>query len=414
MPDTLIARPKYLQVLDQVFHTPDIKVLTGVRRCGKSSILQMFAEQLMNQGIDRESIFFKRLDAFDTPLDYNAQNLYEDLAHAMALSDKRKWFHVFLDEIQTVDGWEKVVQRLRTRERTDVYITGSNAKVLSGELATLLTGRYREIPVFPLSFTEYRDFIRHRPSTHTSPEPTLADYLRYGGMPGIFALNSMNEGEVRSTLSSIYESILFSDVASRLELRSTPALERVARFVFATSGNLFSLRNVVNSLRSSGVALNFRTVDALIRGLAESFIITEVQQEGIQGKDILRPQRKYYPVDTGLKSLASGFGTTDIGSRLEGAVCIELMRRGYDVQIGTLPRSEIDFIATRGSERVYLQVTDSMIDEHTRQRELSPLEALTDALPRIVLTADPLMTGTTPNGIRIINVQQWLQGGADS
>lgn len=408
MPAHLISRPTYLDMLTRELRTPDIKVLTGVRRSGKSSILQLYADKLHAGGIEQRNMFFKRLDDFDTPLNYRANDLYGQLTTAISASDKRRWFYVFLDEIQDVDGWEDVVRRLHTRERTDVYITGSNAQVLSGELATLLTGRYREIPVFPLSFTEYKDFVAHRDKNFTTPKATLTEYLRFGGMPGIFALNSMDEAEIRSTLSATYDSILFSDVVSRLELRSSPALERVARFILSTSGNLFSLRNVTSALRDSGIALDSKTVDALIEGLIESFVIYAAEQQGLRGKRVLRPQRKFFPVDTGLRSLATGFGTTDIGARLEGVVFMELKRRGYEVAIGTPPEGEIDFVASRGDKRAYIQVTASMLDETTRRRELAPLQGLTDAYPRIVLTADSSVAGVAAEGIRIVNVEQWL------
>lgn len=408
MPAHLISRPTYLDMLTRELRTPDIKVLTGVRRSGKSSILQLYADKLHAGGIEQRNMFFKRLDDFDTPLNYRANDLYGQLTTAISASDKRRWFYVFLDEIQDVDGWEDVVRRLHTRERTDVYITGSNAQVLSGELATLLTGRYREIPVFPLSFTEYKDFVAHRDKNFTTPKATLTEYLRFGGMPGIFALNSMDEAEIRSTLSATYDSILFSDVVSRLELRSSPAIERVARFILSTSGNLFSLRNVTSALRDSGIALDSKTVDALIEGLIESFVIYAAEQQGLRGKRVLRPQRKFFPVDTGLRSLATGFGTTDIGARLEGVVFMELKRRGYEVAIGTPPEGEIDFVASRGDERAYIQVTASMLDETTRRRELAPLQGLTDAYPRIVLTADSSVAGVAAEGIRIVNVEQWL------
>lgn len=408
MPAHLISRPTYLDMLTRELRTPEIKVLTGVRRSGKSSILQLYADKLHAGGIEQRNMFFKRLDDFDTPLNYRANDLYGQLTTAISASDKRRWFYVFLDEIQDVDGWEDVVRRLHTRERTDVYITGSNAQVLSGELATLLTGRYREIPVFPLSFTEYKDFAAHRDKNFTTPKATLTEYLRFGGMPGIFALNSMDEAEIRSTLSATYDSILFSDVVSRLELRSSPAIERVARFILSTSGNLFSLRNVTSALRDSGIALDSKTVDALIEGLIESFVIYAAEQQGLRGKRVLRPQRKFFPVDTGLRSLATGFGTTDIGARLEGVVFMELKRRGYEVAIGTPPEGEIDFVASRGDKRAYIQVTASMLDETTRRRELAPLQGLTDAYPRIVLTADSSVAGVAAEGIRIVNVEQWL------
>lgn len=408
MPAHLISRPTYLDMLTRELRTPEIKVLTGVRRSGKSSILQLYADKLHAGGIEQRNMFFKRLDDFDTPLNYRANDLYGQLTTAISASDKRRWFYVFLDEIQDVDGWEDVVRRLHTRERTDVYITGSNAQVLSGELATLLTGRYREIPVFPLSFTEYKDFVAHRDKNFTTPKATLTEYLRFGGMPGIFALNSMDEAEIRSTLSATYDSILFSDVVSRLELRSSPAIERVARFILSTSGNLFSLRNVTSALRDSGIALDSKTVDALIEGLIESFVLYAAEQQGLRGKRVLRPQRKFFPVDTGLRSLATGFGTTDIDARLEGVVFMELKRRGYEVAIGTPPEGEIDFVASRGDERAYIQVTASMLDETTRRRELAPLQGLTDAYPRIVLTADSSVAGVAAEGIRIVNVEQWL------
>ena len=408
MPAHLISRPTYLDMLTRELRTPEIKVLTGARRSGKSSILQLYADKLHAGGIEQRNMFFKRLDDFDTPLNYRANDLYGQLTTAISASDKRRWFYVFLDEIQDVDGWEDVVRRLHTRERTDVYITGSNAQVLSGELATLLTGRYREIPVFPLSFTEYKDFVAQRDKNFTTPKATLTEYLRFGGMPGIFALNSMDEAEIRSTLSATYDSILFSDVVSRLELRSSPAIERVARFILSTSGNLFSLRNVTSALRDSGIALDSKTVDALIEGLIESFVIYAAEQQGLRGKRVLRPQRKFFPVDTGLRSLATGFGTTDIGARLEGVVFMELKRRGYEVAIGTPPEGEIDFVASRGDKRAYIQVTASMLDETTRRRELAPLQGLTDAYPRIVLTADSSVAGVAAEGIRIVNVEQWL------
>ena len=404
----LIVRPTYLDVLARELNTQEIKVLTGVRRGGKSSILRLYADRLQADGVEPRNMFFKRLDDFDTPLDYSASDLYAQLSAAIRASDERRWFYVFLDEIQDIEGWEDVVRRLHTRKRTDIYITGSNAQVLSGELATMLTGRYREIPIFPLSFTEYQNFIGYRANKVTTLEATLTDYLRFGGMPGIFALNNMDEAEIRSTLSATYDSILFSDVVSRLDLRSSPALERVARFILSTSGNLFSLRNVTNALRDSGVAMDSKTVDALIEGLIESFVIYATEQQGVRGKRVLRPQRKFYPVDTGLRSLATGFGTTDIGARLEGVVYMELRRRGYEVAIGSLPRGEIDFIASLGDERAYIQVTDSMLDVATRERELAPLRGLTDAYPRIVLTADTMVAGVDDDGIRIINVENWL------
>lgn len=420
----LVERPLYLDSLRAQLRTPDVKVLVGVRRAGKSCVLTMFADELARGGIPRANLFYKRLDAFDVPLDYDANQLYLDLSHAIAHADPNAWFYVFLDEVQAIDGWEKVVRRLHTRERTDVYITGSNAKVLSGELATFLTGRYWELTVYPLSFeeycvfsAEYRDSLAPNDADAPSPragspmlKPTLANYLRFGGMPGLFSLNRIDEQSCGQELQAIFESILFRDVASRLQLRNLPALERVGRFLLATCGNLFSLNNVVNTLKSAGTPLDPKTVESFIAGMRESFLVREVPQYGLQGKRLLRPLRKFYPVDLGFKSLASGFGTIDMGARLETAVCLELLRRGYDVSVGTLPTGEIDFVARRSTERMYLQVTQSLLEEGTRERELAPLRKLTDAYPRLVLTADRLTMGVTEEGIRIMNVEDWLLG----
>lgn len=413
----LIDRPRYLDALRRQLHTPDVKVLVGVRRAGKSCVLGMFADSIKATGVPQRNLFYKRLDAFDVPLDYDAEQLHRDLAHAMAQADPAEWFYVFLDEIQAINGWEQVVRRLHTRERTDVYITGSNAKVLSGELATYLTGRYWELPVYPLSFREYRAFSaahndedRQRAVREVRGEAdaTLASYLRFGGMPGLFSLNDVDELSVGQELRAIFESILFRDVASRMEVRNLPALERVGRFLLATCGNLFSLNSVVNTLRSSGIRLDPKTVEAFIGGMRESFLVCEAQQSGVQGRQILRPQRKYYPIDLGFKSLVSGFGTVDMGARLETAAYLELRRRGYEVAVGAMPGGEIDFVARRPGEQLYVQVTQSMLDEKTRERELAPLRRLTDAFPRLVLTADPLTTGVTEEGIHIRNVEEWL------
>jgi predicted AAA+ superfamily ATPase len=421
--ESLITRQRYIERLHAFLHTPEVKVLIGVRRSGKSSILRMFANQLEQQGTPKRNMFFRRMDDFDLPLDYDAHSLYAELQTAMNQSDPKAWFHVFLDEIQDIEQWEDIVRRLHTRAHTDVYITGSNAQLLSSELATRLTGRYVEIPVFPLSYREFRTFIAARDASDGTPapgipspavpslttlSPTLHDYLSFGGMPGIFALRNMDVDNVRSLLSATYESILFSDVAARVELRSTPSLERVSRFLIGTSGNLFSLRKVTNTLKSGGISLDVKTIDSLITALAAAFVIYPVTQEGVQGKSVLRPLHKYYPVDVGIRSLVRGFGSTDVGARLESVVYMELLRRGFSVSVGALANSEIDFVATRDTQRLYIQVTNTMLDEYTRNREMAALQSLSDAFPRLILTADTIDEGVTADGIQIINVEHWL------
>ena len=249
---------------------------------------------------------------------------------------------------------------------------------------------------------------RPSPATQGTADASLASYLRFGGMPGLFSLNSIDEQSASQELQAIFESILFRDVASRVEVRNLPALERVGRFLLATCGSLFSLNSMVNTLKSSGIRLDPKTVEAFIAGMRESFLVCEAQQSGVQGRQILRPQRKYYPIDLGFKSLVSGFGTVDMGARLETAAYLELRRRGYEVAVGAMPNGEVDFVARRPGEQMYVQVTQSLLDERTRERELAPLRRLTDAYPRLVLTADSLTTGVTKEGIRIRSIEEWL------
>lgn len=409
-----IPRPDLLNRLLAHRDTPDIKVIIGVRRCGKSTALAMLSDALHTDGIPRSNIFHKRFDAFDVPLDYSAADLHDELMRAAAETDDSFPFYVMLDEVQDVIGWEKVVRRLHTRERTDVYITGSNANLLSSDLATYLTGRYIEIPAFPLSFTEYMEFSKAFADTSSSSSSNdlLAEYLLYGGMPGQFALRERNTKTVGDELRDIYRSILFKDVAQRYDIRDLDGLERLSRFLFSTSGSLFSSRNVANTLTSAGHRISPATVSSQVEALCRAMLIYQAEQEGMQGKTILRPLSKYYPVDNGFRSLVNGFSPRDVGARLECAVYMELIRRGYTVSIGTSDKAEIDFIAnrvgSRGMEKQYIQVTASLLDDATRAREFAPLLSLTDAFPRLIITLDPYFAGITDDGITVITAQDWL------
>ena len=316
-------------------------------------------------------------------------------------------FYVFLDEIQDVPGWEEVVRRLHSRDDTDVYITGSNARLLSGELATHLTGRYITIPVYPLSFDEYQRHHRAQGTTD-STDQLFSEYMMFGGMPGLFVTGQPDQDKATEILTSIYESIVMRDVAGRYGIRDIATLEKLSRYLFSTSGNLFSVNKVANTLTSAGANASYATVDNQISALERSFIVYSAQQERMRGKELLRPQRKFYPVDNGFRNLATGFNGSDRGAQLEGIVFMELQRRGYDVAIGSLPDGEIDFIAKRGNDKQYIQVTLNMTEEQTRERELAPLRRLGDAFPRTVLTLDWHSEGMTDEGIHITNVMDWL------
>ncbi|MBT1175039.1 ATP-binding protein [Bifidobacterium sp. LC6] len=410
-----IPRPALLNRVLAHRNTPDIKVIIGVRRCGKSTVLTMLADALVSDGIPSQNLFYKRFDAFDIPLDYDAADLHEELIQATKRADTAYPFTVMLDEIQDVPGWEKVVRRLHTRENTDVYITGSNANLLSSDLATYLTGRYIEIPAFPLSFSEYLDFSRStKEAQGRFQDDLLAEYLLYGGMPGLFALRERTTESIGAELRDIYQSILFKDVAQRYNIRDLSSLEKLSRFLFSTSGSLFSARNVANTLTSAGQPISTGTVITQVDALRRAFLLYRASQEGMQGKTVLRPLSKYYPVDNGFRGLSTGFSPRDIGARLECAVYMELIRRGYTVSIGTSDTSEIDFIASHiasgGMQKQYIQVTASLLDENTRAREFAPLVSLTDAFPRIIITLDPYSAGISEKGITVVNAKDWLLG----
>ena len=401
-----IARDKLTDTLRSHRNTPEIKVLTGVRRCGKSTLLEHYAQSLLDDGVPASNIFTRRFDSFDTPIGYSATDLHADLMQATQESRPGP-FYVFLDEIQDVPGWEEVVRRLHSRDDTDVYITGSNARLLSGELATHLTGRYITIPVYPLSFDEYQRHHRAQGTTD-STDQLFSKYMMFGGMPGLFATGQPDQDKATEILTSIYESIVMKDVAGRYGIRDIATLEKLSRYLFSTPGNLFSVNKVANTLASAGANASYATVDNQISALERSFIVYNAQQKRMRGKELLRPQRKFYPVDNGFRNLATGFNGSDRGAQLEGIVFMELQRRGYDVTIGSLPDGEIDFIAKRGNNKQYIQVTLNMTEEQTRERELAPLRRLGDAFPRTVLTLDWHSEGMTDEGIHITNVMDWL------
>lgn len=404
----LIARPRLMGAITKHQGTPDVKVLVGVRRCGKSSLMSMFVERLRDQGVPECNIFFKRLDTFDIPLGYSLTDLDADVRAALGKTRHDQPAYILLDEIQTIEGWEHVVRRLHAHPACDVYITGSNAQLLSSDLSTNLTGRYVEIPVYPLSFAEYCTFPSVREQQRTDIRKTFETYMRFGGMPGLFALNELDEDTAATELQTIYQSIVLKDVAQRYGVRDIATLEKLSRYLFSTSGNLLSVNRIVNTLKSNGVATSTTAIENQLNALEKAFMVHRAEQVGMQGRQILRPQSKFYPVDNGFRNLATGFSGRDLGAQLEGIVFMELQRRGWTVGIGTGAGSEIDFIATKFGRKYYIQVTLSMLDPATRERELRPLRSITDAFPRLVVTLDPLDIGITEEGIEIVTATDWL------
>ncbi|QSY58863.1 ATP-binding protein [Bifidobacterium imperatoris] len=413
MVKALYPRPRYQALLERYRDIDQIKVLRGVRRCGKSAILTMYMRHLIADGVRPENIFYKRFDEFGMPAMQTADGLTKELNEAMDASDRQSMFYVFLDEIQEVPGWEHVVRGLHTKDGVDVTITGSNAHFLSSDLATLLAGRYVPIDVFPLSFREYMDFREASSGQSGSVDEAFATYLRFGGMPGLFSLKEQDEDDVARELSAVFDTVILNDVAKRLGIRDLPLLERLVTYLFSTSGNLFSTRKVTGALKSAGYRVSQDTIENYIDALERAYILNGLCQSGLKGKELLNPLRKFYPVDTGLRNLTTNFAVEDLGFQLENVVANELMRRGNQVSVGAVPMepsgtSEIDFVATDHQRRAYYQVTQSLIDEQVFEREIAPLRAVGDSFPKYILTYDHARSGITSDGIHIVPVMDWL------
>jgi predicted AAA+ superfamily ATPase len=408
--DRSVPRPAYEAVLDSYAGTAPIKVLSGVRRCGKSTLLKMLADRLSDQGVPSQNILYRRLDGYDVPLQPTVEWLDALLAQAVEGRVRDAPLCVFLDEVQEVPGWERAVRRLHASGLADIYLTGSNAFLLSSDLTTYLSGRYVQIPVYPLSFGEYRDFVVRMGLGPRSDDELLLRYVRFGGMPGIFEVDPFSDTAVARQLEAVHDTVVLNDVAKRFKVRDVDLLQKLVRYVFSTSGNLFSSNKIAAALTSMGRKTNVETVDAYIDALTRAFLIYPCFQAGLGGKAVLRPQRKLYVPDAGLRNLANGFNQRDLGFAVEGVVYMELVRRGYTVSVGAAPVGEVDFVAAKGGERRYLQVCDSVANPETLARELRPLEALGDSFPKEVVVRDPWGCGTTEKGIRVVALGEWLLG----
>lgn len=405
----LIRRPLYQRVIDSYRETEQVKVLQGVRRCGKSALLELTRRELIMSGVDERNIYSRRFDSFDAPLDFAAQDLIDDLTRAFEQADPSQTMFVFLDEIQEVAGWERVVRRLHTRAKTDVYLTGSNAHMLSSDLTTQLSGRYVAINVYPLSFSEFLMFKDAcGDPVENGQDAALAEYMRIGGMPSLFALRDHSDEQIARELSAVRDTVILNDVARRMGVRDIALLQRLVAYLFSTAGNLFSANRIAGALSASRRKVSVETIDNYIDGLEKAYIVHGVTQEGLQGKELLMPLRKFYPVDPGLRTYVVGTAGENTGFQLESVVHGELLRRGYALTVGTLRSGEVDFVARRGQERLYVQVSESILDAHTREREFGPLRALANSFPKLVLTLDHVGAGITDDGIRIANVTDWL------
>ena len=397
----MIERKDYLSKLISLREKQIIKVVTGVRRCGKSTLFKLYQDYLLSTGVLLEQIISINLEDldFEELLDY--KKLYTYIKKRLC---KDKYTYIFLDEIQNCKDFEKAVDSLFIKENTDVYITESNAYMLSGELATLLSGRYVTIDMLPLSFKEY--VIANNESNKSAREH-FADYLRFGSFP-FLATISKDEPIIESYIDGIYNTILVKDVAKREGITDISLLESIVKVMGSSIGSPVSTKKISDTINSAGRKTSVNSIDSYIKALCDAYIFYKVDRFDIKGRQHLKTLGKYYIVDTGIRNLLLSSGASDIGHLIENVAYFELVRRGYKVNIGKLSEKEVDFVAKNSNGLEYYQVSASVLDETTLRRELSPLESIQDHFPKILLTLDEVPKSANFNGIRHLNLIDWL------
>lgn len=401
---SLISRPHYLDFLGRHRDRPIIKVVSGIRRCGKSTLFKLFQDELLSDGVTAEQIIdinFELIE-YDNLRDYRA--LYEYINERI-ISDTR--MYIFLDEIQHVSQFERVVDNFFVQDNIDIYITGSNAYFMSSDMATLLTGRYVQIEMMPLSYKEYVDAYSE---SGLSRIALYKKYVSEGSFPGLLHMSDDWQGR-QDYLQGLFNTVILKDVVDRLKIADIKLLESIVRYILANIGSLINPTKIANSLTSAGRKVDNKTVERYLRGLEDSLLLYEVERFDVRGKELLRLRPKYYVVDTAFKQFLLPEVDRDTGHILENIVYLELRRRGYNVYVGQLAKGEVDFVAQKpGGILEYYQVSETVLDLNTRERELAPLEAIRDQYPKYLLTMDEIYKTNNYNGIQQYNVLDWLLG----
>jgi len=392
----MLEREIYLNQLKTWREKDLIKVVTGIRRSGKSTLFNLFINYLKSEGIENSQILMINLE----DPEYNFKDYMELYNYVKERLMPDKMNYVFLDEVQNIDKFQKAVDGLYIKDNVDLYITGSNANLLSGELATLLSGRYIEIKILPLSFKEYVSNF-----DTDNYQKLYLDYINNSSFP--YALKLKNTDEIDQYLSSIYDTILLKDVVSRKKIADVSVLQSITRFLFSSVGNLISTKKIADTLTSDGRKVSVHTVESYLESLVESFIFNKVSRYDIKGKQYLKTGEKYYATDVTMRYAVLGRKNVDAGHILENIVYLELKRRGYKVYIGKSGEKEIDFVAENKEGLTYFQVALTVREESTLQRELSALQSINDHYPKYILTLD-LDPDSDYDGIKKINVLDWL------
>lgn len=394
----MIIRPDYINAISPFIDTPLVKILAGVRRCGKSTILEMMKEELIKRGIDKENIVFRKYNEMDVDDNFTAKEMYAELKSAIKGKGR---CYLFLDELQEVDGWEKVVNNLLESENVDIYVTGSNSKLTASEISTYLSGRYVSIPVYTLSFKEYLQF---KGKSNGNVRELFDEYLQYGGFP-IIGISNFDVRSAYQIVDGIYSAVITRDISRRHNIRNRDLFDRVVKFIVENVGKTFSANSIVNFLKGERRTISIESIYNYIKWLEEAFIIYPCQRYDVQGKAVLKTQEKYYLSDISFKYSKMGFDNKMVAAMLENIVYLEMKRRGYEVFIGKNGAKEIDFIGERRGEKVYVQVCRELPADSTR--ETDNLMDIKDHYHKYVVAKDNLAVGND-NGIQIIHVADFL------
>ena len=397
----MIFRENYVKNIMAFTDTPFVKVLTGVRRCGKSTIMQMIMDELRKKGISDERIVSYRFDSMEYE-GMTAKQLYEMLK--IKLSDTEKNY-LFLDEVQEISSWEKAVNSINTDFDVDIYVTGSNSRMMSSEISTYLTGRYVTFRIFTLSFEEYLIFKKQYGEIEDIHKE-LVNYIKYGGFPAIH-LREYPLDNAYTIVRDIYNSTIFSDIVRRNQVRKVDQLERVVKFVFDNVGKTFSAKSISDYIKSEHRTIDNETVYSYLEKLESAYILHRCSRYDVQGKELLKTQEKFYLADSSFKYSVLGYNDQSIAAMLENIVYLELLRRGYEVCIGKTPNGEIDFIATRQNDKLYIQITKEIKSEKTEKREYDRLLEIGDNYPKYLLTTDDFAGGNY-QGIKTMHIADFL------
>ena len=398
----MIERPLYVDKIMAYVDAPFVKILTGVRRCGKSTILKMIMERLKTErNIPEDRIISCRFDSMEYE-DMTAKQIYTLLKDQLSSTGRT---YLFLDEVQEIKGWEKVVNSLASDFDVDLYITGSNSRMMSSEIATYLTGRYISFRIFTLSFGEYLMF-KSKFANVGEPKAELANHVRLGGFPATH-LQAYSQDEIYTIVRDIYNSTIFSDIVKRNQVRKIDQLERVVKYTFNNVGNTFSAKSIADYLKAERRSLDNETVYSYLEKLEKAYLLHRCSRYDLQGKEILKTQEKFYLADVALRYSVLGYNADSVASSLENIVYLELCRRGYTVNVGKTGDGEIDFVAVRQNEKIYVQVTQEINSEKTEKREYTRLLEIPDNYPKFVLTTDEFAGGNY-EGIKTMHIADFL------